>query len=245
MKTYRTLIIGAFGLLSAIAITSCTTPGSSSAPATPAATSQANSDQATTTQPSTSQASASQASMQTSSAAVQVPLADDFNLSGIYPDGVPFSNGVDGDGFACPSNQLGTAQSWGGVKFDIASASPTNVVTCQGQTISLPAGTFSKLEMLAIGVNGAQADLNFTVHYSDDSTQAFTQSVSDWASPDSNTGEATAVTMNYRLQADGSHDDNTFYVYGYSFNLNSKNAVKSLQLPDNNDVKIFAITLVP
>ena len=179
------------------------------------------------------------------STAVQAPLADDYNLPGIYPDGVAFSGGVDGDGFACSSNLLGNTLTWNGVKFDLGSASQTNVISCEGQTISLPAGNYSKLKMLAIGVNGAQADLSFTVHYSDDSTQSFKQSISDWASPDSNTGESTAMTMDYRLQTDGSHDENTYYLFGYSFDLKSGGTVKSLQLPDNSNVKVFAISLLP
>src|ERR1700722_17448857 len=227
MKTHQLFMTGAFGLLLAIAISSCSTAGNNSAPSATAAPTpgappaEAGSE---TSAPATPQKSAA--------AAVQAPLADDYNPQGIYPDGVAFSGGVDGDGFACSSNLLGNTLTWNGVKFDLGSASQTNVISCEGQTISLPAGNYSKLKMLAIGVNGAQADLSFTVHYSDDSTQSFKQSISDWASPDSNTGESTAMTMDYRLQTDGSHDENTYYLFGYSFDLKSGGTVKSLQLPD-------------
>ena len=44
---------------------------------------------------------------------------------------------------------------------------------------------------------------------------------------------------------DGSKDNRTFYIYGYSFNLDSNKAVRSITLPDNEHVLVFAMTLVP
>ena len=42
-----------------------------------------------------------------------------------------------------------------------------HVVQAAGQTITLPNGSFSKLELLATAVNGSQAAQTFTVHYTD------------------------------------------------------------------------------
>lgn len=175
-----------------------------------------------------------------------VSLANYYNDQGIYPDGVAFTGGIDRDGYACSSNLLGSAQTWDKVSFQFGSSiNSSNIVTTGGQTIALPAGNFSKLEMLAIAVNGAQADQAFTVTYADNSTKAFTQSLSDWAQPDSNTGESQAITMDYRLNSDGTKDENTYNMFGYSFSLDSSKGVQSLKLPDNDNIKIFAITLVP
>lgn len=219
MKTSRFLITGTCVLL-AIAVSSC-----------------ANSDIPSTAAPPTTVGTMPPA---------PVSLAPYFNGQGIYPDGVSFSGGIDGDGFACSSNLLGAVQTWNGVPFQFGSAiNGSNVITCAGQTIALPPGHFSKLQMLAIAVNGAQADQPFTVTCADNSTHTFSQSLSDWAQPDSNTGESQAITMDYREQSDGSKDENTYYIYGYSFDLNPTNAVQSLKLPDNDNVKIFSLTLVP
>jgi hypothetical protein len=220
MKTSRILIIGAFGLLLSITVPSCTTGGNSAHPAG--------------------------ASAPEGSSSPQVSLTKFFNADGIVPDGVEFNDGLDGDGFACSSNLLGDARSWNGAQFQLGTANKdANVVACNGQTIPLPAARFSKLEMLATGVNGAQESQNFIVTYADTNlNQTFTQSLSDWFSPDSNSGESQAVTMDYRDQSDGTKDDNTYYIYGYSFSL-TNGSVNSLILPDNNNVKIFAITLVP
>jgi hypothetical protein len=175
-----------------------------------------------------------------------VSLTAYFNDRGIYADGVSFSGGIDGDGFACSSNLLGATVTCGGVLYQLGSAiNGSNVISCHGQTLSLPAGNYSRLQMLALAVNGAQADQAFALTYADNSSQSFTQSFSDWAQPDSNSGETQAITMDYRLQTDGTKDENSYYIFSYSFALNSAKTVQSLKLPDNDNVRIFAVTLVP
>jgi hypothetical protein len=51
--------------------------------------------------------------------------------------------------------------------------------------------------------------------------------------------------MPYRLAGDGSKDNRTFYIYGYSFSLDSNSEVRSITLPSNDKVLVFAMTLVP
>lgn len=227
MKASRILAIGTLATL-AIALSSC-----ASSKVQPTAE----------TQPSTHPTAET-----ADSPPVPVSLAQYFNDQGIYPDGAQFSSsaGVDGDGYACSSNLLSIVH-WNGVPFQIGAPDrSSNVITCHGQAISLAQpGHFSKLEMLAIAVNGAQANQVFTVAYADNSTQSFTQSLSDWAQPDDNPGELQAVSMDYRNGSDGSKDENTFYLYSYSFSLNPTNTLQSLKLPDNDNVKVFGLTLVP
>lgn len=181
-----------------------------------------------------------------SSPAVPVLLTPFFNNAGIYLDGVEFSGGLDDGGWACSSNLLGSAVVWNNVPFNLGSKNASNVVTCAGQTIMLPPGNFSSLKLLAAGVNGDQAAQSFAVTYTDSSaSQTVTQDISDWFTPENYSGEAQAITMSYRNQSDGTKDERTFYIYGYTFSLNKTNSVKSFKLPDNADVKVFAVTLVP
>jgi hypothetical protein len=51
--------------------------------------------------------------------------------------------------------------------------------------------------------------------------------------------------MPYRLVADGAKDNRTFYLYGYSLNLDSSKGVHSITLPNNEHVLVFAVTLAP
>jgi hypothetical protein len=215
MKTPRALIIGISTLLVSAVVSSA----------------QTNTD----TENSTSIAKA---------ASVTVPLKSFFNNVGITKDGVAVSGGVDDGGNACSTALLGTSQTAGGVTFKIGPADGSNVVTTAGQSIPLPSGAFSSLHLLMIAVNGNQESQNFLVTYSDNSVQTNTQSVSDWFTPSAYPSETQAVNMAYRNSPDGTKDEEQFYVYGYSFNLNKTNTVKSVTLPGNPNVKIFALTLV-
>ena len=253
MKTSGILITGASALL-ALAVSSCAShnaacctaqPATTTATAPPTVSAAAPAPASTMTPPPVA-AAAPAATVAVNTSAVQVSLASDFNDQGIYLDGAQFSGGIDRDGYACSSNLLGAALSWSGVPFQLGSAiNGSNIVTCAGQTISLPAGNFSKLKMLAIAVNGPQDSQNFTVTYADNSSQTNTQTFSDWVQSDSNTGESPVTTMEYRDQSDGTKDQNPYNIYGYSFDLNPAKGVQSLMLPDNNNLKVFALTLVP
>jgi hypothetical protein len=178
-------------------------------------------------------------------ASVTVPLALFFNNVGITKDGAPITGGVDDGGYACSTALLGKSQTAGGVTFKIGPADGSNTVATAGQSIPLPSGAFSSLHLLMIAVNGNQESQNFLVTYDDNTVQTNTQSVSDWFSPSAYPSETQAVSMAYRNSADGSKDEEQCYVFDYSFSLNKTNTVKSVTLPNNTNVKIFALTLVP
>ncbi len=171
----------------------------------------------------------------------QVSLSGSYNRTGIVNDGSTFSGGLDGDGYAISEQLIGSSVSFGGHTFAIGPAGSNDVVSAAGQVITLPSGTDSTLSFLATGVNGNQASQNFVVTYTDGTTQTFTQSISDWFSPQNYAGESKAVTMAYRDASNGTKDNRTFYVYGYSFSLNTSKTVKSITLPSDANVEIFAV----
>ena len=176
---------------------------------------------------------------------VPVDLSSAYNVTGIYNDGSAFAAdaSLDGDGYSFPEQLLGSEQIGDGVVFKLGPPNAPDAVT--GKTIGLPPGKFASLKVLAVGVNGAQELQTFTVTYADGTSSSFTQSLSDWAAPSSFAGESEAVSLPYRLTADGSKDTRTFYADAYSFNLDAQKAVRSLSLPSNRDVLVFAVTLVP
>ena len=114
-----------------------------------------------------------------------------------------------------------------------------------GQTIALPAGNDSAFSFLATGVNGNQPNLTFTVTYTDSTTQTFTQSISDWFTPQSYSGESIAASTAYRNTASGGMDNRTFDLYGYSFTLDSSKTVESITLPDDSNLEILSAVLTP
>jgi Bacterial Ig-like domain (group 3) len=176
---------------------------------------------------------------------VAVSLAGTFNQVGITTDGRPVTGGgLDGAGNALSARQLGTSQTVGGVTFTIGAAGSSNIVQATGQTLSLAAGKYSKLELLATSVNGNQANQTFVVHYTDGSSQTFTQSLSDWAAPQHYSGETVAVSMPYRNTSSGSPGVGTFDVYEYTLAINSGKTIASITLPNDSKVKVLAMTLV-
>jgi hypothetical protein len=161
------------------------------------------------------------------------------SVYGIYTDGSSFTDGIDGVGYGYSANLLGESQTWDGTTFTFQPANVPDAYT--STTIPLPPGRYSTLKMLATGVEGNQTSQAFTVTYMDGTTTTFTQSLSDWYTPQDYSGESKAVIMPYRNTSGGERDDRTFYLYGYSLSINRSKAVKSLTLPDNRNVVVLAV----
>ena len=180
---------------------------------------------------------------------VSVSLGSYYNRAGIYTDNTTFTNpptgGLDGDGFAYSGTLLGNSQTWSNTVFTFGPLNATNVISCTGQTVALAPGNYSCLRMLATGVSGSQSAQSLVVTYTDATTTTFLQGFSDWFVPEDFAGESQVVVMNHRNDSDGTVDRRTFILYGYSFTLDSTKAVQSIQLPDNPDVIVTAISLDP
>src|SRR5208283_2254525 len=132
-----------------------------------------------------------------------VNLSGSYNVMGSVSDGAVFLNtsGLDGGGRAYSGKLLSTVVTAGGLPYNFGPANAPGAVT--GATIALPAGKFSRLTLLATGVNGNQVSQKFTVTYTDGSTATFTQSLSDWCAPQGYTGEVNTVPMSYRNLSNG------------------------------------------
>ena len=175
----------------------------------------------------------------------QVNLSSSFNRTGIVVDGTTFGGGLDANGNALSANLLGASVTFGSARFNLGPVGANDVVSAAGQTIALPSGSYGALTLLATGVNGNQAGQPFTVTYTDTVQATFTQSISDWYTPQNYSGESTAVTMSYRDISDGTKDSRTFYVYVYTFSLNATKTVNSITLPNDANVEVLAIDLLP
>ena len=174
-----------------------------------------------------------------------VDLSSLFNRVGIVADGTTFAanSGLDGIGFALSANLLGTGLVADGTNFNLGTAGANNVVTANGQTIALPTTNAATLRLLATAVNGNQSDQSFVVTYTDGTQTTFTQSLSDWYTPQSYAGESVAATTNYRDTAGGGRDTRTFRVHAYTLRLDPSKQVRSLTLPNNSNVEVLAINL--
>jgi hypothetical protein len=176
---------------------------------------------------------------------VSVSLASSADLYGLVTAGtaVPGGLGIDRQGNAYAANLIGTSLTWSGSTFSFGASGTENALT--NATIKLPAGKYSTLNLLGTGVLGNQTNQSFVVTYTDGTTSTFTQSLSDWRTPQGYTGESTVLTMAYRVSASGAESPGPYNLYGYAFALNSAKTVASLTLPSNNNVVILAIDLTP
>lgn len=186
------------------------------------------------------------AAVGSSGSGTQVDLSSEFNLYGIYDDGTTYTTGgLDGGGYSYSANLLtGSRVLYGGL-FDFGPANSLDAVGCSGQSVTVSAGRFSTLILLATGAEGNQASQTIKVNYHDGSSSQFTQSFSDWYTPQKYPNESEAVAMQYRDFQDGTKDNRTFSLYSYRFALNSAKAVQSITLPNNSHVVVLAATLEP
>jgi hypothetical protein len=194
----------------------------------------------------------------TGGAGTVVNLSSAYNIYGFYTDAaestITPTNSLDGVGSVYSANLLNSGLDFNGVQFTFGPANAPDAVTGSGSgPIALPAGSFGTLQMLATGIEGNQASQGITVTYTDNSTSQFTQSFSDWCSAlngngcvskGNNPGESVAVAMPYRDTTTGT-DNRVFYLYHYSFTLNTTKTVQSLTLPNNRNVVVLAVSLTP
>jgi len=177
---------------------------------------------------------------------VPVDLSASFSTAGLFSGGAAAleTGGVDGEGNGYPAASFGATQTVKGVQFNLGRPDAPDLIACHGQVLPLPAGSHaSSLWMLAAAVEGSQMAQTFTVTYKDGTTQTLVQNFSDWFLPGGFPGESRAVKTPYRLTAHGVKDPRSFYVYSYGFKLDGAKLVQSITLPDNANLKVFALSL--
>jgi hypothetical protein len=173
-----------------------------------------------------------------------VSLTSAANVNGVFGNGREVTNGgMDDYSYAYSAALLGTSLTSGGVTFELLGAGVPDAIS--DATVTLPAGKFSTLNLLAIGVRGNQANQPFTVKYTDGTTSTISRSLSDWHTPQSYAGESMAATMAYRLDRTGATDSQAVHVYGYSLAIDKTKTVQSVALPRNRNVVVLAATLAP
>ena len=176
----------------------------------------------------------------------QADLSPEFNLNGIYTDGTTYTTGgLDGVGYSYSANLLSAARVLNGVLLNFGPANQLDAVGCNGQLATLPSGKYSSLILFATGIQGNQTSQTFTVTYTDSTSTNFTQSLSDWFTPQKYAGELEGVAMAYRNFDNGTRDKRTFNLYSYRFALNKNKTVQSITFPNNPKVIVLAATVVP
>jgi alpha-mannosidase len=193
-----------------------------------------------------------------------VPVDLKYDLATASNDGTPSGAGFDGKGNALPAEMLPQEITFNDVHFRLAPAKTglPNAVVAKGQTIQLPAGHFNRVYILAASSDGDQrakfevagksVDLNiqdwggFIGQWNDREWSLKEVSNDDY-------GDMIGLKPSYIKRADLAwycshhHDANGANIpYGYSYlfayAIDLPSGVASIKLPDNDKVRVLAIS---
>ena len=169
-----------------------------------------------------------------------VSLTPVANRVAITANGIPVS-GLANDGYAFSSALSPSSVQFGGQTFVIGNANTSDAVAAT--TVPLPTGSFSALTILATKTYGGNASEIFVVNYTDGTSSSYVQGMSDWGLSSAYPGESIAYPMAYRVMPSGATQTGPWNLYGYTFAINSAKTVKSLTLPADGNVVLFAANL--
>jgi alpha-mannosidase len=193
------------------------------------------------------------------------PVALNFDLATATADGTPSTGGFDGHGNALPAEMLPQQITFNDVPFHLAEANTgvPNAVVAKGQSISLPDGRYNRVYILAAATGGDQS-ANFQLGNSEHSLNiedwaGFIGQWDDrqWSSTDTskdNYGDMTGLKPGFIKRADlawfCSHHHNAAgqnvpyqYSYLFAYGLDLPAGATTIKLPDNDRIRIFAISV--
>jgi alpha-mannosidase len=194
-----------------------------------------------------------------------VPVALHYDLATASNDGTKSDAGFDGKGNAFPAEMLPQQIRFNDVQFQLApgKTGSLNAVVAKGQMIDLPPGNHNRVYVLAASADG---DQKATFKVGDDPVElnienwgGFIGQWDDrqWSSRDTSQddyGQMTGIKPGYIKRADlawyCSHHHNAAgenvpyrYSYLFAYPLDLPAGTKSITLPDNDKIRILAISV--
>jgi len=116
-----------------------------------------------------------------------------------------------------------------------------NIVSCTGQTLSLPGGKYKAIHLLMAAGSAAPVTDSFSLQYDRDS-QPISLTIADWNTLPTADGATPAFTAAYRYTSAGAKP--TPVTLGdYTLRLDAEKKLTGLTLPNDLAVKIIGVTL--
>jgi hypothetical protein len=178
---------------------------------------------------------------------IQVNLSSYYNQDGFSYD-TNRANGAYDPGASptsCYSADLLTSNpSFGGVSYTLGPKTDgsNNEIKGAGQTITLTQGQYSSVRFLGSSTNGDKTG-TFRINYTDATYTDVSVTEKDWCTSNTS-GQNVVQTMNHRHQGTADQTLNT-YVFAYYLTPTAGKTVASLALPNDANIHVLAITLVP
>jgi alpha-mannosidase len=192
-----------------------------------------------------------------------VPLK--YDLATASNDGTQSAGGFDGKGNALPAEMLPAQTTFNNVQFQLgpAKTGSPNAVVAKGQTIALPAGDYNRVYVVAASSEGDQratfdvGGKKVEVNIQDWGGFIGQWDDRQWSSKDTSHddyGEMTGIKPGFIKRADVawycSHHHNAAgenvsyrYSYLYAYAIELPAGAKSIQLPDNDKIRILAMSV--
>ncbi|ROS78833.1 GH92 family glycosyl hydrolase [Cellulomonas sp. PhB143] len=166
-----------------------------------------------------------------------VDLSGDYDTDGVASLADPGSGDLDGKGSSLAADLLPAAgpTTLDGVTYEAPSTVGTdaNFVKAHGQTVALPAGRYSRLQILGTSTNGGTGVEGGTavVTYRDGSTADVPVSMTEWTADEPEFGNAVALDMPYRVSAKDGKVSDDVALYRTSVRLDVYKTVRAITLP--------------
>ncbi|MFG1603954.1 GH92 family glycosyl hydrolase [Actinoplanes sp. NPDC049265] len=132
---------------------------------------------------------------------------------------------------------------WGGTVFNAPDPTGTakNFVTATGQSLVLPQGSHSWLNLVATTHNGPVTGA-LTIGYADGTSETQSITVADWCgSPTS--GTTAVLAMPHRIKAGQGVDGPPVSLFGLKVPVSAGKEIRSVTLPNDSRMNFYAMTL--
>jgi hypothetical protein len=174
-----------------------------------------------------------------------VDLAPERTVDGTATVAAPGEGNFDGGGWSYDAGLLPPAGpvTWAGVTYQAPDPSGTakNFVRAAGQSMLVPPGEHGTARLVATTHNGPVTG-TVTIGYTDGTTSQAAVTVADWcgsAAP----GTTTVLAMPHRIKAGQGVDGPPVNLFGVTVPLDAGKQIRSLTLPDDPRLHLYAVTL--
>lgn len=177
-----------------------------------------------------------------------IDLTSYFNRDGISWDSNKNDGSISGTGnTSYDANYLPDIlySAYSGLKFRIGNKNDgqKNVIACSKQLIQIPGTNISagKVSILAVGINGNQYG-SFRIYYQNGDCNTISKYFTDWCADEPLYEEKDALVMGHRHDAGNDQIVKT-HIYEHLIYLDKTKPLSAIQLPDNQNIIVLAITL--
>ncbi|WP_250005772.1 GH92 family glycosyl hydrolase [Actinoplanes sp. M2I2] len=132
---------------------------------------------------------------------------------------------------------------WGGVTYDAPNpgGAAANLVPATGQTLLLPAGSRTSANLVLTSHNGP-VGTSVTIGYTDGTSASSSVTVADWCGTAA-AGTTAVLSMPHRIKAGQGVDGPPVALFGASLPLTPGKQIRSITLPSDPRVYVYAVTL--